>query len=112
MTRPELVVGTLAAAQKPRQAAGLAQRRQTIVAAGENLPGIALVAHVPHDLVAWRVEAVGERHGQLDHAEAGTDVTARLGYDVDQPASDFVGEGLELVLRKSLDVCGTCDRLK
>jgi len=36
---PELVVGTLAAPQEPGQAARLAQRRQAIVAAGEDLPG-------------------------------------------------------------------------
>src|SRR5205085_7131228 len=48
----ELVVGTLVAPQEPRQAARLTQRRQALVAAGEDLPRVALVAHVPHDPVA------------------------------------------------------------
>src|SRR5256885_2209331 len=45
---PELVVRTLAAPQEPGQATRLAQRRQAIVPAGEDLPGGALMAHVPH----------------------------------------------------------------
>src|SRR2546425_8147020 len=53
---PELVVRTLAAPQEPGQAARLAQRRQAIVATGEDLPGVALMAHIPHDLVAGRSE--------------------------------------------------------
>src|SRR3989441_11343301 len=90
----------------------LAQRRQAIVPAGEDLPGVALMAHVPHDLVAGRVEAVPQRHGQLDYARAGADVTAGLRDDVDQPAAHLVREGLELVPGKPLDVRRTGDRLK
>src|SRR3989441_9392092 len=90
----------------------LAQRRQAIVPAGEDLPGVALMAHVPHDLVAGRVEAVPQRHGQLDYAQARADVTAGLRDDVDQPAAHLVREGLELVPGKPLDVRRTGDRLK
>ena len=104
MPGPELVVRTLGAPQEPGQAARLAQGRQAIVAAGEDLPGVALMAHVPHDLVARRVEAVAERNGQLDHAQAGADVTAGLGNDVDQPAAHLVGEGLELVAPQAPDI--------
>src|SRR5207244_6846168 len=71
VTGPELVVRTLAAPQEPGQATRLAQRRQAIVPAGEDLPGVALMPHVPHDLVAGRVEAVAQRHGQLAYAQAG-----------------------------------------
>src|SRR2546426_2142867 len=109
---PELIVRTLAAPQEPGQAARLAQRRQAIVATGEDLPGVALMAHIPHDLVAGRVEAVAERHGQLDHAQAGADVTAGLGDDVDQPSAHLVREGLQPVAPQAPDVCGTYDRLK
>src|SRR5207244_12291173 len=109
---PELVVRTLAAPQEPGQATRLAQRRQAIVPAGEDLPGVALMAHVPHDLVAGRVEAVPQRHGQLDYAQAGADVTAGLRDDVDQPAAHLVRERLELVARQALDVRRTYDRLK
>src|SRR3989454_6467753 len=74
--------------------------------------GVALMAHVPHDLVAGRVEAVPQRHGQLDYAQAGADVTAGLRDDVDQPAAHLVREGLELVARQAPDVFGSTDELK
>src|SRR2546425_573713 len=101
---PELIVRTFCAAQEPGQAARLAQGGQTLVAPGEDLPGVALMAHVPYDLVARRVEAVAKRDGQLDHSQAGADVPAGLGHDVDQPAAHLVREGLQLILRQRPDV--------
>jgi len=70
------------------------------------------MAHVPHDLVAGRVEAVAERDGQLDHAQPAPMCPPVWGHDVDQPAPHLVGKGLELVSGKPLDVRGTGDRLK
>src|SRR5437870_12846174 len=58
---PELIVRTLGAPQEPGQAARLAQRRQAVVAPREDPPGVALVADVPHDLLAGRREAAAER---------------------------------------------------
>src|SRR5207248_8728022 len=51
VARAELVVGTLVASQEPGQAGRLAQRREAVVSARENLPGIALVADIPDDPV-------------------------------------------------------------
>jgi len=67
---------------------------------------------IPHDFVAWRVEAVAECDGQLDHAQAGTDVTAGLGDDVDQPAAHLVGQELELVALQSPDILRSPNELK
>ncbi len=97
VTRAELVVGTFVAAQEARQAARLPQSGQTVVAAGEDLPRVPLVADVPHDPVAGGVEAVAQRHRQLDHAQPRADMAAGLGHDLDQPVAHLVGEGLELV---------------
>src|SRR6266702_3865143 len=69
--RSELVVRALTAPKESGEPAGLAQCGQPVVAAGEDLPRIALVPDVPDDLVARRVEAIGERNGELDHAEPG-----------------------------------------
>src|SRR5213075_3164039 len=51
MACPELVVLALIAPQKAGQAALLPQRVQPVVAAGEDLPRVALVADIPDDLV-------------------------------------------------------------
>src|SRR5205807_8461401 len=67
--------------QEPAEPARLAQRREAIVAAGEDFPRIALVPDVPDDLVARRVERATQRHRQLDHAEPRPDVPAGLGDD-------------------------------
>ena len=45
----------------------LAPARQDLVAVG-------LVAHVPHDAVVGRIEDVVQRHGQLYHAQARSQV--------------------------------------
>src|SRR5206468_2686468 len=100
------------ASQKAGQAAGLAQRREAVVATRKDLPGIALVAHVPHDAIARRVEAVAQGDGELDDAQPGPDVPPRLRDDLDQAAAHLVGEGLELVARQAPDILGTPNGLK
>ena len=75
----------------------LPQRREAVVPAGEQLPGVALVADVPDDLVARGVEHVEQRDRQLDDAEARADVPAGLRDDVDQAARISVGQRRELL---------------
>ena len=105
----ELIVRALAAAQEAAQAAPLAQCRELGVAAGEDLPRIALMAHVPDDAVVRRVEDVQQRDRQLDDAEARPDVTPGLGDHVDQALPHLGGEGGELLQGKPLDVFGTAN---
>ena len=50
-------------------AAELPQRRELLLAAGEDLVGIGLVAAVPDDHVLGDVEGVVQGQGQLDHAQ-------------------------------------------
>ena len=61
----------------------LADRRQALAAAGEDLVRVGLVANVPEDLVAGRVEQAVQRHGQLAGAEVGAEVAADLTDRVD-----------------------------
>ena len=68
-----------------------------VVAAGEQLVRIALMADVPDELVARRVERVVQRDRQLDDAEPGADVAAGARADVDQTRAHVVGERVELV---------------
>src|SRR5437867_12895481 len=106
MAGPELVMLALAAPQEARQPAALAQRGEALVPAGENLPGIALVPHVPDDLVARGIETVAQRHRELHHAESCADVAAGVRHDLDQPQAHLIGERLELIGWQPLDVRG------
>src|SRR2546425_6744612 len=56
VTGAELIVLALAPPEESRQSALLPQRGEAVIAAGENLPRIALVADVPDDLVVRRIE--------------------------------------------------------
>ena len=76
MRRAERVVFALGALGEARQAAALAQRADAVAPAGQDLVRIGLVADVPDQPVARRVEHVMQRHGQLDHAETGAQMAA------------------------------------
>lgn len=54
-----------------------------VSSSGENLVRVALVSHVPHDLIHWGVEHVVQRHRELDHAQRGAEVTPDLAHCVD-----------------------------
>ncbi len=70
MRRAERVVFALGALGEAGQAAALAQRADAVAPAGQDLVRIGLVADVPDQPVARRVEDVVQRDGQLDDAEA------------------------------------------
>ena len=80
----EGVVLALVAGEEPGDAALLADRGEAVAAAGEQLVDVGLVADVPDELVARRVEDVVQGDGELDRAEAGAEVAAVLGDDADQ----------------------------
>ena len=109
MAGAELVVLALAALEEAGDAVLLPQRRERLVAAGEQLPGVGLVADVPDDLVAGGVELVEQRDGQLDHAEAGADVAAGDRAALDQALADLLGQLGKLVAAEALQVGGAVD---
>jgi hypothetical protein len=109
---PKMSCGLSTRLQEARQPALLPQRRQAVVAARQDLPRVALVAHVPHDLVARTLEHVEQRHRELDHAEPGPDVPAGLGDDLDQPLADLLGELRELVRLQVPEVVGAGDGIE
>src|SRR2546427_4205751 len=66
-----LIVPALTAPQKPRQPSRLAQRGEPVIPPGQDLPGIALVPHVPHDSIAWRDRKstrLNSSHSQISYA--------------------------------------------
>ena len=72
----ERVVFAFGALGEAGQPAALAQRADAVAPAGQDLVRIGLVADVPDELVARRVEHVVQRDRQLDHAEAGAEMAA------------------------------------
>ena len=112
MRRAERVVFALGALGEARQAAALAQRADAVAPAGEDLVRIGLVADVPDQPVARRVEDVVQRDGQLDHAEAGAEMAAGDRDRVDGLGAQLVGELAQARLVELAQVSGRADRVE
>ena len=92
MRGAERIVIALAALGEAGQAAAGAQRADAVAAAGEDLVRIGLMADVPDQPVARRVEDVMDRGGELDHAEARAEVTAGHRDGIDGLLTQLVGD--------------------
>src|SRR5262249_239459 len=79
------------------------QRAEPVGATGDDLVRVALVAGVPDDLVARRLEHLVERERQLDGAEVRADVSAGDGVALDQEPPDLRGEIVELAEARRAD---------
>ncbi len=95
-----------------RQPVVLADRRQALAAAGEDLVGVGLVADVPEDLVAGRVEQAVERDGELAGAEVGAEMAADLADRVDDVFAHLLRDLGQLLLVEIVQVGGTIDSLQ
>jgi hypothetical protein len=87
-----------------RETAVLADRVEAVAATGEDLVRVGLVADVPEDLVARRVEQAVQRDGQLAGAEIGAEVAADLADRVDDLLADLLGDALELLVVEPVQV--------
>ena len=100
MRGAERVVFALGALGEAGKAAALAQRADAVAPAGEDLVRIGLVADVPDQPVARRVEHVVQRDGQFDDAEAGAEMAAGDRDRVDRLLPQLVGELAQVGRRK------------
>ena len=100
----EGVVLALVAAREAGDAAELAQRAHALAPAGQDLVRIGLVADVPDDPVARRVEHVVQRDRQLDRAEVGRQVAAGLGDALQHELAQLRGQQLEFGAREPAQV--------
>ncbi len=87
----------------------LADRRQLVAAAGQDLVRVGLVADVPEDLVARGVEQRMQRDRDLDRAEVRAEVPADLTDGVDDVVAHLVGDLLQLVVAEAVQVLGLVD---
>ena len=90
----DVVLGLRAAGVAGQPA--LAPEHGEVLAAGEQLVHVGLVAGVEDDPVARGVEDPVQGDGQLDHAEVGAQVPAGGGHGADQVLADLLGEGVEV----------------
>jgi hypothetical protein len=92
-----------------RQAVVLADRRQPVATAGQDLVRVGLVADVPEHLVARGVEQAVEGNGELAGAEVGAEVAADLPDRVDDVGAHLLRHLLQLLLVEAVQVLGTFD---
>ena len=90
----------------------LADRSSRSRAAGQDLVRVGLVADVPEDLVAGRVQQAVQRDGELAGAEVGAEVAADLADRVDDQLADLLGDLLELLVRELPQVRRGLDRVE
>ena len=112
MRRAKRVVFALRALGEAGEPAALAERADAVAPAGQDLVRIGLVADVPDEPVARRVEDVVQRDGELDHAEPGAEMPARDGDGVDGLAPQLVGELPQLALLQPAQVRRCVDQVE
>ena len=78
------------------EAAALAQGPDPVPASGNDLVRIALMADIPDQPVFWCVEDIMDGSRQLDHAQAGTQMSAGCGYGIDHFGTQLVRKLAEL----------------
>ena len=89
------------------EAVVLADRRQPLAAAGEDLVRVGLVADVPEDLVARRVEQAVQGDRELAGAEVGAEVAADLADRVDDVGAHLLRDLLQLLVVEAVQVGGS-----
>src|SRR5216683_1758310 len=87
----ERIVVALGALGEAGQAAAGAKRADAVAAPGQDLVRVGLMADVPDQPVARRIEDVVDRGGQLDHAKAGAKMAAGDRDSVDGFLAELVG---------------------
>ena len=123
MRGAERIVVALGALGETGQAAAGAQGADAVAAAGQDLVRIGLMADVPDQAVARRVEDVMDRRGQFDDAEAGAEMAAGDRDRIDGFLAQLVGDlphlldlelaqivrGADGVEKRRLTKCGHSD---
>src|SRR2546423_6100599 len=104
MCRAERIVFALGALGEAGKTIAHAQGTDAVAPSGQNLMRIGLMTDVPYDAVAWRIEQVVQRDGQLDHAEASAEMAAGDRYRVDRLLTQFVGDMPQLALVQAAQV--------
>ena len=109
MSDGELVVFALGRIGKTADATGAAQQLKTRLAAGDDLVRVALVAHVPQQLIALEIEDVVQRQRQLDRPEVAGQVPPGLADTAQDELTDLLRQSFQLGHRQQLQVRRAAD---
>ncbi len=112
MCRAERVVFAFRPLGETRKSSALAHGAHAVAAAGQDLVRIGLMADIPDHAVGRRVEHVMQRNRQFDHTEAGAEMAAGDGYDVDQLVAQFLGDCAHLALVELAQIDRLADRVQ
>lgn len=109
MTGAERIVFTLLSFAKSGHAAQLPQGGKPVSSSGQHFVRVALMRHVPNNVILGHVEDVVQGDGELRHSQRGGEVSAGFGDGFDDLPSQFVGELLEFFHVKAVHVVGEFD---
>mmetsp|Transcript_3378 Transcript_3378/g.6828 ORF Transcript_3378/g.6828 Transcript_3378/m.6828 type:complete len:166 (+) Transcript_3378:851-1348(+) len=112
MAGPEGIVLALFSFAKSGNSAELSQSGESVPSSRQHFVRVALVGHVPDDVVLGHVEDVVQGHGELDDAEGGGEVPARFGDGLDELPSEFVGQLFEFSHVEAFHVAGVVDGIE
>src|SRR5205814_9657241 len=110
--RTERVIFALDAPGEAAQPPALAQRADAVAPAGDDLVRIGLMADVPDQFVARRVEHIMKRDRQLDHTERRAQMPAGYRHRRNDFLAKLVGELRQLLLGEAAQVSGKMDRVE
>ena len=97
MSRSERVVLRFITSEKTADSAVLLDSWQQIAPASQDLVRVSLVAHVPDETIAWRVERVMQRDGQLDRPERRAGMSAHARHRLENILPNVVSDVLKLI---------------
>src|SRR5690606_38156869 len=100
----ERIVLALVAAEEAGDAAFLPEGAEAVAPAGQQLVGVGLVPDVPDELVLRGGEDMVQGDGELDRAEAGSEMPAGARDGIDQRDADFGGKLRQVPGAESLEV--------
>ena len=89
---------------KAGDAVFLAQLSKPGAAAGQQLVGIALVAHIEHNFILRQAQCPVQRDRQLHHAQVGGKMSAGGGNALDQEAADLVAQDGQFLRKQLFDI--------
>src|SRR6185312_14392170 len=110
--RSERVIFALAAPGEAAEAPALSQRADAVPPAGDDLVRIGLMADIPDQFVARRVEHIMQRYGQLDHTEPRAEVPTGGRNGGNRLLAQLVGELRQLLLVQRTQVAWEFHRVE
>jgi hypothetical protein len=105
------VVLAFGAEHEAVESAGLTDGVELLLAAGEQLVDVSLMADVEDEAVGWRVEDVVHCDGKFDDAEVWADVSAGFGDTDNEALANLFGETLQLHHRQTFNIGWRLDLL-